>query len=108
MTLRTVTGEHRNLQQISIYVPPISDRWYNSPITDNLYKTNPSLGWPDLDRLLVEFWELRSISSKFACSRTKSGSGRAQDWAKLFVPELMKRGIFDLVDVDEPCEPDFE
>ena len=108
MTLRTVTAEHRSLRQISVYVPCIRGYWYDRSVISSLYKANPPLRWSDLDRVLVEFWELRSIPSKVVCSRTKRGSRGAKDWAEFLVPELMKRGIFDPVDIDEPIGLEFE
>ena len=107
-TLRTITGEHRNLQQISIRVPPIADPGHDIPTIDGLCGANPPLGWSDLDRLLVEFWELRSIPSKVVRSMRGSCPGVLKDWAKLLVPELMRRGIFDPVDVDESWGPEPE
>ena len=107
MTLRTITPKHRSLQQISIHIPCIGDYMYDHSVV-NLLRDPLPLQWSDLDRLLVEFWELCSIRSKVVCSRTRRGSATAADWAKYFVPESVERGIFDSVDVDESRGPERE
>ena len=47
----------------------------------------------DLDRLLVQFWDSRSIRPKVVTE--KKGK---RDWAGYLLPEITKRGIIDLVE----------
>ena len=102
-TLRTIAPEHRNLQQISIYIPCISSYWSDHSIVS---VSLPLQQWSNLDRLLVQFWEFRSTRSRAVCSRTRRGSATAADWTRYFVPELVERGIFGPVDAEEPREPE--
>ena len=60
--------------------------------------------WPDLDCLLVKFWESRSIRPRVICPlvfRTPKGEmpyrGSMKDWIRHFLPETMGRGMIDLV-----------
>ena len=84
--LETITSGHRDLQQISVIV----DRVYV------LVNANLGAGWPDLDRLLVRFWESRSIRTKFAGrDDPRDGVGGVMGLAKRLLPESTRRGIID-------------
>ena len=48
--------------------------------------------WLNLDRLLVQFWESRSIRPKVVCAKLREG----RDWAGCLLPEITGRGIIDL------------
>ena len=53
----------------------------------------------DLDRLLVEFWELRSIRPKItngSTPRNDEKKGFMIDCVGCLLPEITKRGIIDL------------
>ena len=85
MTLQTAQSKH--LQQITIY-PRGS---FANPVEETVRR-----GWQDLDRLLVQFWTSHSIRPKITYD---AGKGQ-DDWgvsAPMFVPELTRRGIVDLV-----------
>ena len=53
----------------------------------------------DVDRLLVQFWDSRSIRSKFMYL-PMAGNEKVEirDRAGRLLPELTKRGIIDLVE----------
>ena len=106
MTLRTITPEHKNLQQISIYIPRIRHYWGGRTVAGDSDAENYPLRWSDLGRLLVELWKSHSVHSTVVFPRTEHGSATAADWARLFMPRLVERGIFDPVDADEPREPE--
>ena len=82
-TLETVTSEHQDFQQISVVINSVF-------LTD----ANPSMGWPDLDRVLVQFWESRSIRTKFLNKCREE----AADSITRLLPESRTRGIIDLVE----------
>jgi hypothetical protein len=56
--------------------------------------------WLDLGHLLVQFWESSSIRPKFVCLRRVKGERDARYWVGCWrlLPEIMKRGIIDLVE----------
>ena len=90
--LQTITPEHRDLRQITIRMP-----WY--PLAEVLANIRQTVGdthyrlWLDLDRLLVQLWESRSIRPKVIRMKrcTEESVGR-------FFPEITKREIIDFVD----------
>jgi len=94
--LRTITSEHRDLQQITIYVP----RSLSTPSYDN--STGLSLRvisrrWPDLDHLLVQLWESHSIRPRVGYEWLREEGEPTDDCSGCLFPEIMKRGIVDLV-----------
>ena len=98
VALRTITSKHRNLKQISIRVP------YAFTLIDAEADIGRAVGeavcgqWLDLDRLLVEFWEARSIRTKVILA-PKMWEGK-QDMGYCvgcLLPEATRRGIIDLV-----------
>jgi len=50
----------------------------------------------DLDRLLVEFWESRSIRPRLGCLRLEEERERVEYCIRCLFPETMERGIVDL------------
>jgi len=101
-TLETITFQHQDLQKISIHVPHILSYIYvlhEDGVTWELIEAaNPSMQWPDLDRLLVQFWDSRSIRPKVVYPRTKNEKRRMKGWVGNLLPEIKKRGIIDLVE----------
>ena len=79
-------------QQISIYIP-IGLECVAVRETE-LAIENAGMRWPDLNNLLVEFWESRSIRVKIACTlRERPGVERTmRDWAEYLLPRLGERG----------------
>ena len=95
--LETITPEHRDLRQVSIYLP---------------FKRIPRIGaaqfsfgadiyekWLELDRLLVQFWELRSIRPKVVVTESlQRGTQEMKDRIGCLFPEITLRGIIDLAE----------
>ena len=96
-TLETITPQHRDLQQIAIH-PDIWDD-DGDDIFESIVDTDPGAQWLDVDRLLVQFWDSRSIRSKFMYL-PMAGNEKVEirDRAGRLLPELTKRGIIDLVE----------
>ena len=100
LTLQTITPNHRNLRQISIYL----DYDY-----DWVQDVREAIGeavceWLALDRVLVQLWESYSIRSKIKYSRVWRREKREEKEVGEFVgcllPETTKKGIIDLVEWD--------
>ena len=97
MALQTVTSEHRDLQRISFHVP------YQYTLDGLGANIRQGLGevwygqWLDLDRLLVQFWESRSIRPKITYNcESQEEKKEAIDCVSCLLPEITKRGIIDL------------
>jgi len=88
MALQTITSEHRDLQQILIYVPSSSTSTGNQE-TDRQ--------WMDLDRHLVQLWESHAIRTKVKYS-VASEEKMVCGYTRGLLPEMTKRGIIELVD----------
>ena len=96
--LQTITPEHRNLRQISIYVP------YHLTLLDVGTDIKQDLGevifsgWSDLDRLLIRLWESHSIRLRVSCAL---GGGRQNTLQNTeycigcLLPEITERGIIE-------------
>jgi hypothetical protein len=67
--LETITPEHRDLRQVSIYLPfkriPLGDATQFSLYLGDVYEK-----WLELDSLLVQFWESHSIRPKVVVTDT--------------------------------------
>jgi hypothetical protein len=90
--LQTITPEHRDLLQLTIDIP--------CNLTAIGFVANgEAIGelahgqWLDLDRLLVQFWESRSIRPKVVYT---VGFGM-KDFVGSLLPEIMKRGVVDVM-----------
>ena len=89
MTLRT--AESINLEQITIH----SSADFGEPIVESAYRE-----WQDLDRLLLQFWTSRSIRPKIRYEQEK-GASDLRDVVSRLLPELMSRGVVDLIKIEE-------
>jgi hypothetical protein len=85
MALQTVKS--KNLQQITIH----SHAVFANPIEETVHRE-----WQDLDRLLVQFWTAHSLHPKVMYGSERGGND-LRDLAPSLFPELMRRGIVDLV-----------
>ena len=98
MVLQTITPEHRDLSQISIYV---SDYVASVVVNADVKKTigEALFGqWLDLDRLLVQLWESRSIRPKVIREAVvEGGLWSMKDCIGSLLPEMTKRGMIDLI-----------
>jgi hypothetical protein len=105
-TLRTVTRDNKNLQQLSLDVDLGS---YGSDVDSNepdviLYDIGEACyqGWLELDSVLAQLWESHSIRTQIEyevpASWTDGGAGRRM---QKLLPETTSRGIVDLKQIDE-------
>ena len=89
----TVAPEHRDLQRISIHIP------YNltlfGQIVGQFLGEAICRGWFDLDSLLVQFWESRSIRPRVGCETPGQKWKNTEYCIGCLLPEITKRGIFD-------------
>jgi hypothetical protein len=100
VALQTITPEHQDLRQITISV-------YDNLIpsdADNIgADAEQTVGeanfrqWLNLDRLLVQIWESRSIRPKVIFTE-QEGMSVMRDCMGCLLPEITKKGIIDLVD----------
>lgn len=98
-TLRTITSRHRDLQHISIQVP-YEFTSINSG-TDVLQTIGEAISgqWLDLDRLLVQSWESRSVRPRLIIA-TKLWEREldARYCIGSLFPEVTQRDIVELVE----------
>ena len=95
--LQTITPEHQDLRCISIYAPrtlaPVG-------VDDNVRRTVGEQiwgQWLELDRVLVQFWESRSIRPKVVCvAPEKEWQDRMRASMGSLLPEITRRGIIYL------------
>jgi len=93
MALQTITSEHRDLRQISVYVP---FHLTGGDIRQHIGEV--PFGWlSDLDGLLVQLWESRSIRPTVGCVRQGGQEQSVEYPIGCLFPEATKRGIIDLV-----------
>jgi len=96
-TLQTITPEHRELRQISIYMPYYLSRYR---VGANIRQSvgGAAFGrWLDLDRLLVQFWESHSIRPRVGCVRLGEEGRSIEYCIGCLLPEITKRGVVDPV-----------
>ena len=104
-TLRTITCDHKDLQQIDVDV-----LW--PQYQGNLDLVDPArmrvvlggtswAGWSELDRVLGQIWESYSIRLKVPYSAPAIARERARGFMERLLPEVTRRGIVELVE-DNP------
>lgn len=99
MALQTVTSEHKDLQQISIHV------YYNFTLNGVGASIRQTVGettygrWSDLDHLLIQFWESRSIHLKitYTCA-SQDERKEAINCVSCLLPKVTGRRVIDLVE----------
>jgi hypothetical protein len=90
--LQTITPQHENLRQITIHIP------YHLALVGAFSSFSQATVqgqygvWLDLDRLLVQLWESRSIRPEVVCMMEPGPGG-----VECFFPEITKRKIIDLL-----------
>jgi len=95
MALQTITPEHQDLRHISIYVPYYLTN--SGPDIGELLGEATFREWLDLDRLLVQLWELYLIPPRVGYVGPE-GKGQLTEYCMgLLLPEVAKRGIVVLV-----------
>ena len=96
MALQTVTSRHRDLRQIGICIYELI---FDDPGADIRQMVGEVVyrEWLDLDRLLVQFWELRSIRPKVRYHAMSADKEKeAINCVSCLLPEMTKRGMIDL------------
>ena len=99
--LQTITSKHRDLRQISIHV-----RHASFPIADpaNVRKIVGEVSyiqWMDLDRLLVQFWESRTVRPRIVYYAAEGQKEAMWECIGSLLPQITERGIIELVDLVE-------
>ena len=102
MSLHTITPKHQDLRQITIKV-------IHRPTTINIFGAGANVRqvmgeanfgqWLDLDRLLVQLWESRSIRS----SAVFLEWGSVRDYIGSLLPEITRRVGADLTKSSACC-----
>ena len=98
--LQTITHKHRDLQKISIWTRYPDFVHLGADVYTNVREAVGGTGhgeWLDLDRFLVQLWESHSIRPRIACVPGETRREMA-DLVEWLLPEIMKRGIIDLVE----------
>jgi hypothetical protein len=84
MTLKTLTSDHRCLRKVSIYIT-LGD------YPDVKQMSEETRGqWMDLDRLLVQLWEVNAVQTWVMC-HTRWGRDEAYGHTERFLPGLTNR-----------------
>lgn len=98
MTLQTIKSKHRNLQRVSIHIP------YDFTLVDACVHIGQTVRevisrpWLDLDRLLVQFRESRSIRPKVVLTPKKwAGKQEVEYCVGCLLPKTAKRGMIGVV-----------
>ena len=95
MALRTIPRNHRNFKQLSIGAPEILGRTPRLLDPTNIKHAVGEagyLGWLELDRLLVQLHESRSIRPKVLI---RGDGQKVRSCMENLLPEVTTRGIFD-------------
>jgi hypothetical protein len=90
-TLQTITSEHREHRQTSIHMP---HHRISFPKAWRAYGEANHEEYLSLDRLLVQFWESRSIRPEVIFPKGQDMRG----FIERLLPEITKGGIIDLVE----------
>ncbi|KAF9645259.1 hypothetical protein BDM02DRAFT_3120480, partial [Thelephora ganbajun] len=93
IALQTISPRHRDLQQISIHA------CHDLALAAVDADTTQAFGgqWSDLDHLLVQLWDSRSIRTKvMPATPTQERQGMGEH-VRHWLPKATKRGIIDFV-----------
>ena len=91
--LQTITPEHRDLRGISIRMP--RSLVFGGVGPDTVHSLGVAIyrRWSDLDRLLVEFWESRSIRPRVGCRGLGAMQWDMDYCIEYLLPEITRGGI---------------
>ena len=97
MELQSITPKHQDLQQISIHLP--GRMIPSSADTDTRERMGETIygQWLDIDRILVQFWELRSIRPRVVCLIATGAEPAVGHFVGSILPEATRSGIIDLL-----------
>ena len=91
--LKTITHHHRDFRQISFIM---SDVRSLSRVDIGQATSDPAFGqWSELDRLLIEFWDTRSIHLSVSYSTLGEKWRKMDQLVKGLLPEMAKRGLIN-------------
>ena len=95
--LQTITPEHRDLRQITIFLPPsLTSIDIGANIRHSLGEVT-SGWWSDLDHLLVQFWDSHLIRPRVGWHAGEGGRGANTEYCiSCLFPEITKRGIVEM------------
>ena len=100
--LETITPQHGDVQRVSIRVPDVFGRIIYSDTGEFTIKWDVEVDFHaerlDLDHLLVQFCESRSISPTIVYPQMRNHEKEMSQWAECLLPEVTKRGKVDLVE----------
>ena len=100
-TLQTITPKHRDFRHISIHLPSYSTTLFDAGTDVRKIAGEVVYGqWLDLDRLLVQFWESRSVRPTVIAMALKGGKQYMcrKNWVGCLLPEVTGREAVDLVE----------
>ena len=98
MALQTIVPEHRDFQQITIYLP------YDPRLSGAGADVRRIAGelifeqWLELDRILVQLWESHSIRPKIMCFAPRGMEKEITECVGRLLPEITGREIVDLAE----------
>lgn len=104
--LQTITNDHRALQRITLFIPPLLYR----RIPSDPASSGDAIGatmfdewsekWSELDRLLVRLWWSHSARLGIGyCEPSQMSTARA--WAGIIFPDMTARGVVDPIEIVE-------
>ncbi|KAF9644356.1 hypothetical protein BDM02DRAFT_3122058 [Thelephora ganbajun] len=97
MVLQTITPKHRDLQYILIHSP------YDPALAGASVNVRQTVGelvcgqWSELDHVLVQFWESRSIRPMISYIGLRGEKKETGECLGCLLPKITKRGVVDLV-----------
>lgn len=103
MTLQTITSEHRDFRQITIFLPCLLTLFnvvVGGPPSTYLDDAM-ARQWLELDCLLLQFWETRSIRPRVLCPRLGGEWRNTETLIGCLLQGITQRGIIDLFESHE-------
>jgi len=99
MALRTLTPTHQALRQISIHEAHYSISIELGADVRRVIEEQTASLWSELDQLLVQLWESRSILPKMLYNVYPESEKAMRELVGYRLPEITGRGIVDLVKI---------
>jgi len=91
MTLQTITAEHRDFRRITIFLPCLLSVFDVSSFNDAVIRQ-----WLDLDQLLLQIWETRSIRPRVFCPMLGDEWRNTETGVRCLLQEITDKGGLDL------------
>lgn len=96
VALRTITPGHRDLRQIDIWLSCPTVLCFSSPEFRQKVGEEACRQWPDLDCLLVQTLESRSIRLKVMYQPAKEDEERMRESVGYLLPKMTERGLVEV------------